>query len=245
MQPASFFHCVPALFCRWHGWLACGRALVFHSVNSLLPGGCAAAPSIPLRGGFLLPRGLRAVARWAIEAAAPTRLRLRPSRHSPAVRPLAVPLPRTRRSVGSSVSSPRSGALGARTLRRHGSRPPAGRISPPPSRSRCSCIVGAGHVGPAASRARPSTRRVGASNPPSGCQRPWLPRPRGPERRTGTGVSATASHAEGQRGAPAGTCCWVADEGVSERGERGRASEEGPRTRGAKQKPSRSEEDET
>jgi len=74
----------------------------------------------------------------------------------------------------------------------------------------------------------------GAFNPPSGWQRPCLPRPRGPSARTGTGCrgSREAGDTEGPRHE---TRCWVAVVGVSARSERGRASDEGPRTRLAKQ----------
>jgi hypothetical protein len=77
-----------------------------------------------------------------------------------------------------------------------------------------------------------------AFNPPCGCQRPWPRRLRGPSARIRDGVSVTRSFA-GTEGSRPGTRCWVAVAGVSVRGERGRASAERPRTRGATQKPSR------
>jgi hypothetical protein len=72
-----------------------------------------------------------------------------------------------------------------------------------------------------------------AFNPPCGCQRPWPRRLRGPSARIRDGVSVTRSFA-GTEGSRPGTRCWVAVAGVSVRGERGRASAERPRTRGAK-----------
>jgi hypothetical protein len=62
----------------------------------------------------------------------------------------------------------------------------------------------------------------------------------GTQRTDRDGVSVTPPHADTEGPRP-GTRCWVAVEGVSERSERGRASDEWPRTRVAKQKPSRSD----
>jgi hypothetical protein len=56
--------------------------------------------------------------------------------------------------------------------------------------------------------------------------------------RDGVSVAPSFADTEGPRHGP---CCWVADEGVSKRSERGRASDERPRIRLAKQKPSRSD----
>jgi len=50
--------------------------------------------------------------------------------------------------------------------------------------------------------------------------------------RDGVSVTRLVADAEGPR---LGTRCWVAVEGISERSERGRASDEGPRTRLAKE----------
>src|SRR4030042_1739092 len=65
--------------------------------------------------------------------------------------------------------------------------PPAGRLSPPPSRSPCSCAVCiAVPVSRLPRSVPPHTGRRGF-NPPSGCQRPWLRRLRGPGVRSGLG----------------------------------------------------------
>jgi hypothetical protein len=58
----------------------------------------------------------------------------------------------------------------------------------------------------------------------------------GTQRADHDGVSVTPPVADTE-GPRHGTRCWVAVEGVSERRERGRASDEGPRTRLAKGKP--------
>ena len=56
------------------------------------------------------------------------------------------------------------------------------------------------------------------------------PETAGTQRADRDGVSVTPPHANTE-GPRHGTSCWVAVEGVSERSERGRASDEGPCTR--------------
>jgi len=60
------------------------------------------------------------------------------------------------------------------------------------------------------------------------------PETAGTQRADCDGVSVTPPHANTE-GPRHGTSCWVAVEGVSERSERGRASDEGPCTRVAKE----------
>jgi hypothetical protein len=62
------------------------------------------------------------------------------------------------------------------------------------------------------------------------------PETAGTQRADHDGVSVTPPLADTE-GPRHGTRCWVAVEGVSERSERGRASDEGPRTRLAKESP--------
>jgi hypothetical protein len=73
-----------------------------------------------------------------------------------------------------------------------------------------------------------TAKRVPAAMPPETA---------GTQRADRDGVSVTRLFADTE-GPRCGTRCWVADEGVSERSERGRASDERPRTRLAKQEPS-------
>ncbi len=75
-----------------------------------------------------------------------------------------------------------------------------------------------------------SAKRVPAAMPPSAAGTQCADR---------DGVSVTPPIAD-TKGPRHGKRLWVAVEGVSERSERGRASDEEPRTRLAKQKPSRS-----
>jgi hypothetical protein len=100
--------------------------------------------------------------------------------------------------------------------------PPAGRYSPPPSRSPWSCLKGLSSV---FGRGKRSARRVPAAMPPSAA---------GTQRGDRDGVSVTLSHADTE-GPRHRTRYWVAVEEVSERSERGRASAERPRTRLAKE----------
>jgi hypothetical protein len=125
--------------------------------------------------------------------------------------------------------------LGARTLRRHGSiRPRGGVHHHPPA---CADLLEpCRQTRHAAVRFRPtalreggiqSARRVPAAMPPSTA---------GTQRADHDGVSVTPPLADTE-GPRHGTRCWVAVEGVSARSERGRASDEEPRTRLAKESP--------
>ncbi len=177
-----------------------------------------------------MPRGLGAVARAAHRVQPSDSPAHATEQGHPAVGPRAVRMkPRQR--------YPTAGrALGARTLRRHGSIRPRGGFDHHPPVCRGPALGRSAIVGPWPCGRAPVHIGRGEFNPPSGCQRPCLPRPRGPGARIRDGVSVTRSLADAEGPRP-GTRCWVAVAGVSERSEWGRASDEGPRTRSAKQSP--------
>jgi hypothetical protein len=128
--------------------------------------------------------------------------------------------------------------LGSRTFRRHGSSRPRGGIHRhPPARARA-CTNS--FAPPTANR----TSGRGVFKPPGGCQRPCLRRLRVPSGRLAAGCRWRGVIRTG-RGPTEGRPCSVAAGGVSERSERGRASDERPLTRRAKQKPSRSDKQES
>jgi len=127
----------------------------------LCPAGARPNPSFSLREAFSCPAGYERSLGLRIEHSPPTRLRVRPSRHRPACGPSL--LPSLARDAQSGPASPPAG-LAARCP--HASAPwlfsPAGRISPPPSRSRGSLRRLSGGFTIFASLRLPSQRREGA-----------------------------------------------------------------------------------
>jgi hypothetical protein len=158
-------HCVTSLICRSRGWrtfLSC------HFV------------------ALCLPRGLGAVA-WAAHRAQPSDLPPRATELAqPGVQTLAVPRPRAERSRSASVSTRRSGrsvparSAGIAPIARGANFTPTPRF--PEHLHPLDALVRS-----LAPSAEPPCYGRWVFIPPRGCQRPCLPRPRGPGARTGMG----------------------------------------------------------
>jgi len=153
---------------------------------------------LSLREASCCPAGFERSLGLGVEPSPPTRLRVRPSRHSPACGPSLFPF-LARDARGGQRFHPPVWPLGSRTLRRNGScRPRGGFHHHPRSRMKRSRAPATGQLGPGFNV---SSRRVGVSNRPAGASG-HASRGRGdPARGPGRGVGAAVCC--GHRGAPA------------------------------------------
>jgi len=200
------------------GW---ERAPFFHRVTALFcQAGARPASFSSLREAVLCPTGFERSLGLGVEPSPPARLRMRPSRTSRGGAP--------RCSQKATPAIPHRGMpLGTHTLRRNGSCRPRGGFHPnrPLEWNAREVLAPKSSVPASMSLAEGwgfrIAKRVPAAMPPSTA---------GTQRADRDGVSVTRSVADTE-GPRHGARCWVAVEGVSERSERRRASNEGPSTR--------------